>query len=172
MRYLAMILMALTAIGCASPAQERPAWDYGECGPNDFREREDICHGQFTYDPSEFTTEQWIRMHRAVYRWNELAGRELVTLTRVDSDAPVACRIRWHETSELDYWGEYRWATGEIYMDPTKGWDDGGFEAVITHEIGHAMGLNHRTEGSVMCSAAHGEFNESDVAQFQSIYGQ
>jgi hypothetical protein len=67
------------------------------------------------------------------------------------------------------------WITScEVRLDPVYFFNlDGGTrQAVLTHELGHCMGLNHSKEPSIMQSPYLYAFSADDAAAMRSLYGQ
>ena len=123
------------------------------------------CEGNFYYDDS-FTSEQqeWIQESSA--RWNTWVGRPV---TSVRSGSDYACMISVGKTSKESAVGETSRRLQNIIIDmddlkrlnkATKAY----FEGVVMHEMGHAIGYDHKgADGkALMAPAGSVDFTEID----------
>lgn len=128
------------------------------------------CEGRF-HAHRTLSVEDQGAVARAFAKWNELAGRPVLTLEAGDPDK-VTCSVRVDETTgDLGLWVP---TDGAISVAPARMRDTAPgcasrmrdcVEAVVLHEAGHALGLEHSTAAGASVMAADGEL----VLEFASV---
>jgi len=128
------------------------------------------CEGNFYYDDS-FTPEQQEWIKESATRWNAWVGRP-ITSVRPGSD--YACTIGVGKTQREQAIGETSTRLQNIIIDmddlkrlnkATKAY----FEGVVMHEMGHALGYDHKGANGKALMAPAGSVNFTDIDRVECI---
>ena len=129
------------------------------------------CEGQFTYNTDDFTPEQQTWIVGAAWRWNTWVGRKVVSVRPGNDDI---CNIRAGETKSLKAIGEEHEPTVLITielerMERLKILNQTRVEAVIMHEIGHALGFSHVGANGKALMAPAGAIDFTEIDRIECI---
>ena len=106
-------------------------------------------------------------------------NRNIVVFRNASSGSALATTYSWWSGSNLVDADIVVWDQAFHFFTGTSGCSNGAYlEDVLTHELGHALGLNHSTSTSAtmyatypLCSTAMRTLAADDVAAAQSLYG-
>lgn len=184
---IAGALSALVLIGCPAPAganlfdyvlwPNAPKWD-GAVMPWYYNP-----NGQ----PATVTTESMLATINAdMAKWEKACGIRF-KYQGTTSAAPTSKDgwnvIGWASAKGYDgytqYWySNYKFTDVDIRLDPTRLTDPTNIEAILTHELGHAVGLDHSDQSAaVMFANPYHTYNyqltlrSDDIAGCVALYG-
>lgn len=166
---LALVAALVAATGCAP--------DEGPCDGDDTREQiPQICDGDFGFGDHDFTADEKAALRRAADRWNAFVGASLVrvragraTCQIVAGELPSG-RAAWYDFESGTITLDRRKFDRDLHVPTLSRRVDGAdVEATAMHEIGHALGFNHASDGGIMCSASRADFNASDREQCAAL---
>jgi hypothetical protein len=126
------------------------------------------CEGSFTYAPNDFTLEEQAWIEESASRWNVWVG---YTLVKVIPGEQEACSIVNGFTVNPDAVAEEHEPTYVITIDKDhlqrlNQLNQKRFEAVVMHELGHALGYDHILNGkALMAPSANDDFTDLDRAE-------
>jgi Matrixin len=125
-----------------------------------------------------FNEKEQIRIDAAAQSWRPFLPEGVTIHIAGETSSIETCRdcvTINRERIEKDEWGECEAHAFDgitwyavIRVDKRAGSGD-AFQRVVTHEIGHSLGLDHRPK-SIMSAHAHGAPSEQDGAILRSIY--
>lgn len=133
MRSLFLICLALLLINCSATGRID-------------------CEGSFTYLPEDFSAEEATWIEESVSRWNVWAGH---TVLKVKPGYLESCSIQNGPTDNPRAVGQEHYPTFVITVDKAHLQSIGQltqerFEAVVMHELGHALGYGHILNGKAL----------------------
>lgn len=110
------------------------------------------CEGTWTYDPNQWTSIELQSMRLAARDWNEFSGRDIVHIEERNNTNQKQCQIKPGTTfsNNDEKAGVFRFMSGEIEINTSEIRERSLPEdysrilyAVILHEIGHGLGMDH-----------------------------
>lgn len=107
-------------------------------------------------------------------------GRNVVIFRNVSGGGALATTYAWWSGSTLVDSDVIVWDADYTFFTGTSGCSGGAYlEDVLTHELGHALGLNHSGDASATmypsysyCSTEMRSLAADDIAAAQSLYGR